>query len=259
LKSRLRPLLVRYRHLGIADADVVLASYPRSGSTWLRFMVLEMLTGENADFDLVNKAIPYIGRHRDASPLLPRGGRLIKTHELYRAGHPRVIYLVRDARGVLPSLYRQQRRAGYPKDLEAFAQEFVDGTVGPFGSWVDHVNFWLGPELSTRDDLLLVRFEDLREDPATVLREVLSFLGVGVEEPRLASAIRNNDLSAMKKKEREASRAAILNRRQDLPFVRSGSPDGGRELDAKYITLVELSAGHVLQRLGYQLAQPSEA
>lgn len=255
LKSRLRPLLVRCRHIGIVDADVLLASYPRSGSTWLRFMLFESLTGRSADFDVVNKAIPYVGRHRGAEALLPGSGRLIQTHELFRAGRQRIVYLVRDSRAVLLSMYRQQVRTGYPNDFEAFVEEFVGGNVEPFGSWADHVSFWLGPERSTRDDLLLVRFEDLKAEPAAILRQILSFVEIEAAGPRLASAIRNNDLNAMKRKEREAPEAAIRNRREDLPFVGSGSAEGWRELEARHIRVVELAVGDVLQRLGYQLTR----
>ena len=80
------------------------------------------------------------------------------THELYRARARRAVYLVRDVRAVLPSMYRQQRRGGYPRSFEAFVEEFVEGDVEPFGSWAEHVNFWTGPEPSIDEELLLIHF-----------------------------------------------------------------------------------------------------
>lgn len=247
-----RALLVRYRHLGIRDADVLLASFPRSGSTWLRFMLGEVLTGRSAGFEHINLVIPYVGRHHRAPALLPGGGRLIQSHEPYRPAGLRTIYLVRDVRAVLPSMYKMARRGGYPKDIRAFVRDFVAGRAGWFGSWVDHVNFWVGPERSTTPGLLLVHFEDLREDTLGVLREIAGFLGIEVEEPRLVSAISNNDLNKMKEKERNAAEGTILNRRPDLPFVGSGSVEGWRqELDWKQVEILERAAAPVLGRLGY--------
>lgn len=253
LKRRLRPLLVRYRHRGIREADVFLASYPRSGSTWLRFMMYEVLTRRPADFDVVNHAIPYVGGHHRAPGLLTDGGRVIKTHELYRASSYRTVYLVRDVRAVLPSMYTQQRRVGYPGTFESFVQRFVSGDVGPFGTWAQHVTFWTADQATVDEHVLVIRFEDLREDPTTTLRRILLFLGIVPSDRTLATAVRNNDLRAMREKERATSGAAIVNRREDLPFVGSGASEGWRDLDADHVARVEAMAASALERFGYPL------
>lgn len=250
-----RRLVLRYRHLGIRDTDVLLASFPRSGNTWLRFMLGELLSGRRADFEHIDHMIPDVGEHRHALALLPGGGRLIKTHELYRPPGVRTLYLVRDVRAVLSSMYKMQKRGGYRKDIGAFVHDFVAGRAGWFGSWVDHVNFWLGPEPFTSPNCLLIRFEDLREDTLAVLREITGFLGIEMEEPRLVSVIENNDLSKMQEKERNAAEGTILNRRPDLPFVGSGSVAGWRqELDPEHVVVVERAAAGVLERLGYPMS-----
>jgi hypothetical protein len=212
-------------------------------------MLFESITGRDADWSIVDAAIPYVGRHRHAEALLPGRGRLIQTHELFRGEPQRVIYLVRDARAVLPSYYRQQKR------VDAFVDDFVGGRIEPFGSWSDHVTFWLDPDLAAGDDILLVRFESLRSEPDAVLRRILSFLGVEVDESKLSSAIRDNHLGAMKRKEREAPKGVIRNRRDELPFVASGAAESWRDLDEQHIARVEAGAGEVLARLGYQLTR----
>lgn len=254
-KRRLRPAVVRYRHRGVRPADAFLASFPRSGMTWLRFMLYGSITGRDADWTVVDRAIPYVGRQQDAEALLPDSGRLIQTHERFRGTPHRVVYLVRDARGVLPSYYRQQRRTGYPRDFDTFVDDFIAGRIDPFGSWSDHVRSWLGPQLTEGNDVLLVRFEAMRSEPDAVLRQILSFLGVDVDEAKLAAAISRNDLDAMKRKEREAPEGVIRNRREDLPFVATGSAEAWRDLDERHVAAVEAAAGDVLQRLGYHLTR----
>src|SRR5690349_7136880 len=43
-KSRLRAPFVWLRHRGLDPQDTFVASYPRSGSTWLCFLLFEILT-----------------------------------------------------------------------------------------------------------------------------------------------------------------------------------------------------------------------
>src|SRR6185312_4380577 len=73
----LRSPAVRWRARGMDSRDALLGSYPRSGSTWLRFVLYECLFGQPADFEVVDKTLPGLGAHRDAPGVLRNGGRLI--------------------------------------------------------------------------------------------------------------------------------------------------------------------------------------
>src|ERR1700737_891797 len=102
-RTRIRIPRVWSWHLGLRPQDAFLAAYPRSGSTWLRFILFEILTGEDAGFRNIETCIPEIGTNRGVSPILPGGGRLIKTHEKYRKDYTKAVLLVRDPRDVLLS------------------------------------------------------------------------------------------------------------------------------------------------------------
>ena len=41
------------------------ASFERSGNTWLRFVLFEILTNDNAEFLNVNQLLPELGTHRE--------------------------------------------------------------------------------------------------------------------------------------------------------------------------------------------------
>jgi hypothetical protein len=84
VKTAIRRPLVWMRHRGFRPADCFVASYPRSGSTWLCFLLAEILTRNESQFGTVNELIPQVGDHRNAKPILPTGGKVIKTHEPYR-------------------------------------------------------------------------------------------------------------------------------------------------------------------------------
>src|SRR6478609_9386530 len=142
-KSKVRVPLVWYRHRALSPGDVFVGAYPRSGSTWLRFLLLEVLSGQCAEFDSVNTLLPSVGEHRGSPALLPGGGRLIKTHENYRPEYRKAVYLVRDARDVLLSEYAYQKAKGwFESDFDSYLLAFLKGKVNAYGSWQEHVRDW---------------------------------------------------------------------------------------------------------------------
>ena len=64
-----RRSLVVARHCGLRPEDVMLMCYPKSGSTWLRFMVAQALTSQEIDFDSVRRVAPRLGKQRGAPEL----------------------------------------------------------------------------------------------------------------------------------------------------------------------------------------------
>jgi len=85
--TRARVPVLWWRHLGLKPEDVFLGCYPRSGSTWLRFTLFEILTGKPSSFDSVNAAFRGPGDRLRGWPLLPGQGRFLGTHELYRPSY----------------------------------------------------------------------------------------------------------------------------------------------------------------------------
>ena len=252
-KSSLRVPLVWSRHRGVTPRDVFVASYPRSGSTWLRFLLFETLTRNDAGFDNVNRMIPDVGMHGAATSLLPNQGRLIKTHEPYRPEYRRAVYVARDVRDVVLSEYAYQNALGRVQGtFDDYLNEFLRGTATGYGSWQEHVHGWLDSPLADRGDLLVVIYSDLRKDTQNRMEQILDFLGVSVERKIIANAIRNNEFQKMRAKEDRSpqlGKSGDENRR----FVRKGSVGGWREqLTPEQLERIEHKAGKMLARLGFE-------
>lgn len=248
-KTALRKPLVSLRHRNLNPADAFVGSYPRSGSTWLRFMLNELLVGQASGFNNVNEALPDVGKHASALPVLPGSGRLIKTHESFRPEYKKAIYLVRDARDVMLSEFSYQKALGFAEDdLDAYIPRFLDGKVNPFGSWIHHVHSWLDARDSNRAEILLVHFQELRGDSENTLDEILSFLGRPVSREKIRQAIANNAVERMREKEKVSPQKASARGR----FIGSGSVGGWQEkLTPQQIELIQQYAGDALARLGY--------
>jgi hypothetical protein len=253
LKRYVRPYLVWFRHHGLTPDDVVIASYPRSGSTWLRFLLFEILSGEDAHFESVNRALPYVGWHKDASRLLPNGGRLMQSHERFTGGISKAIYIVRDVRSVVLSEYRLAKMYGYTGDFSSFLGGFTTGEANAFGSpWSDHVNFWLDSSLAVNGGMLLLRYEDMRNDIQATLGEVLGFLGLASDPRVISRAIRNNELSEMRIKEQKAPARELHKANSSIPFIADGSISGWQtRLSPEELLTLERASASAMYRLGY--------
>jgi hypothetical protein len=255
-KTWARKPLVRLRHRNFHPNDIFFGSYPRSGSTWLGFTLFEILTGKEATFEAVHAAFRGIGDHSQAWRLLPGGGRFLSTHERYRRDYRKALYLVRDGRDVLLSEYAYLKALGrFHGELSEFVGAFLRGEVNGFGSWQDQVSSWLNSPIASTSNLLLVRFEDVRQNPEEQFRRIADFLGVKIESNVLHSAIANNSLERMRSKEDRSPQKASVNGR----FVRSGSMEKWRtELPAEQLRKLDALADKTLLRLGYRPSFPPE-
>jgi hypothetical protein len=268
-RTKLRAPKAWWQHRGLNDQDVFFASFERSGNTWLRFVLMEILTQDNAGFLNVNHTLPELGTHHEATKVLPNGGRFIKTHEQYRSEYKRAIYLMRDLRDVMLSNWARDKEMGFSqyfdngKGMDGYIESFLKGKVTRFGSWQSHVDSWLNCPLANNGNLLIVRYEDLRRDTENGLVEMLDFLGIEADRERVRQAVENNSLRAMREKEEKAKnsgatlgKGTLLRKhridREDARFVRSGSVGGWRQkLSPSQIEMVTRYAGEALVRAGY--------
>jgi Sulfotransferase domain len=249
-------LPVIYRHTALSPTDAFLVSYPKSGNTWLKFMLTHLLSGREADMDSDSTVIAEVGSHREAPEVLPGGGRLIKSHEPYTGPQKRfyrkAIYLIRDGRDVAVSYYYTIVRRGlYEGEFGPFLKLFLDGDVDGYGPWHEHVESWLSSPLATQDSLLVLRYEDLLEVPTDNLCTAMEFLGRPVDRTRAEETIRAFSADRMRERER-ASQFHEKQKRRDIMFVRTaGSGDWARTFSEEDSELFHRVTGDLLQRLGY--------
>ena len=267
--TKVRNPIVWWRHRGLAPADVMLGSYPRSGSTWLRFTLYEILSGNASSFDKVNAALRGMSDYQQGASILPANGRFIGTHEPYRPAYRRAVYLVRDVRDVALSEHALEKNLGIARaSMDEYLEDLLQGRKR-HGSWQDHVESWIDSPLSKSGNLLFIRYEDLRKESVEVFRQMADFLRVKVSVETIERAVANNTVQKMREKEdslyKQDGYAAVPRRPKKGVeaggrFVRSGSIGGWQgRLNSEQLKLIEQHAGPTLMRLGYPLVNEVDA
>src|ERR1035438_7495975 len=106
--------------------DTFLVSYPKSGNTWVRFLLANLIhPNETVGFANINRLLPAPGvLSKRFLKKLPRP-RIMKSHEPFDVRFRKVIYLVRDPRDVAVSEYHfdlKKRYIAADMSLEQFVK-----------------------------------------------------------------------------------------------------------------------------------------
>jgi len=266
---------------------VWLASYPKSGNTWVRAFLHNYIVNAQTphsinsliDFSVAECAAAFFGPDSaglstaQVQKLRPEVHAqltrlhddlvFVKTHNAHLSMHgvplctPAVtagaVYIVRDPRDVALS-------------YAAFARKEVDEIIGfmgaagaanatddaqvfeLLGSWSEHALSWVAAPKR-----LLVRYEDLLAEPERYFARIIRFLGTGeVDAVRLNRAIAFSSFDTLSGQEAAEGYRAGGGAKA---FFRAGKAGQWRErLTAEQVRRIEVAHGAVMQKFGYELS-----
>jgi hypothetical protein len=254
------------RNLTVFPDDVFLVSYPRSGNTWTRFLIGNLIHQDDpVTFANIESRIPEIYFNPDYRMRRFPRPRILKSHECFQPHYRQVIYIVRDPRDVAVSFYHHNVKAGNIPDnypMHDYIPRFIKAEFDTrWGSWADHVLSWT---LLRQNDprFLLVRYEDLHRKGLSQLDRIARFLqqyslqSVDASPERLQRAIDLSSPERMRVLEKSQGVDWILTKstRHDKPFVRTATTGGWRSvLSPASVASIEAAWGKVMTTLGYDL------
>ncbi|XP_077375582.1 sulfotransferase family 5A, member 1 [Festucalex cinctus] len=192
------------------DTDILIVSYPKSGTTWMQ-QIVTLITAQGDPH--VSQTVPNWARapwleHHYSAALLDALSqpRIITTHlphrmlaAALRGSKAKVIYVSRNPKDVLVSFYHFHKMANFLPDsgsFQEFFNTFLEGTVH-FGSWFDHVKGWTS-QLGAMTNLLHVTYEELSMDLKGSIVKVSSFLQRPLVEDEVNSCVTHCSFSSMK-------------------------------------------------------------
>lgn len=183
------------------DTDVIVASYPKSGTTWLKALTVALLhrsenglqshpLTSNSPHDLV----PFFEMELylktsapDLTKLISSSPRLFSTHmpfhtlrEPLKDSHCKIVYVCRNVKDVIVSLWhfrsRIEKKEAEISNLESIVESFCRGVhyFGPF--WENVLSYWKG-SLEDPEHVLFMRYEDLKAEPCVQVMRLAEFLG----------------------------------------------------------------------------------
>jgi hypothetical protein len=219
-----------------------IASFPKSGNTWLRCMLATYIAGEPVEtWKEIQDWVPDLDtllRNGDLPSTAAERPVLVKTHFMadvpvlgvFREETIKALHLVRNPRDILLSLIRAMGISR--EDVEScrkVAESFIANEGAPgwrnhaLGTWPAFTRTWTESvkECFPHADVLTVRYEDLRADTVEVFREIVEFLGIG--RPVLLDEIRNAVESCTLDRMREMEERS---KAQGSPAVKVMGPRG---------------------------------
>jgi hypothetical protein len=229
LRRAVRDRVERQR---LKSADLTVIAHPKSGSTWLRFQLARVYQRK---FGLPESVIPRIERYHRLNPAIPR---------LHMAGYQYIarviarpapdaelagksaVFLLRHPLDVVVSLYFHiQKHAlherklfnDWPLDLSDVPM--IDFALHSHWGLREAIGFYNGcaRHAAAMPSAHIVRYEDMRHDPARELSAILRFAGADMTAEDAAEAARFTSF--------EQLRAAERNNVFDSARLRPGNPD----------------------------------
>ncbi len=267
-----------------------LASYPKSGNTWVRLFLANYLARTEQPFPInqlgkmgygdvigeaygkiagrphttlteaaVNRLRPALQRAlaRNPSDVL-----FVKTHNanIRRDGErlisPEVtrgaLYIVRNPLDMVPSY--ADHYGITPEAASIAIGQKTNLILANQTNVAQYIGSWSDHVLSWADDrklgVLVLRYEDLQADPRTAFVKLLRHIGLEPEDGRLKKAI---EFSSFKEARRQEDEHTFVERsRNSKSFFRSGKVGAGRaELSPLIQQRIMADHGDVMRRFGY--------
>lgn len=180
------------RTIGMREGDICFTAFPKSGSTWLSYILLMIAHDGNVPTDkTLRDSLQWVAssftypRTREELDAMP-APRIFKSHMPWHmavGGNPlespcRYIYISRNPKDVLVSYFFFERSkswaGGYDGSWEHWFEMFVAGKVQR-GDWFDHVLSWW--EHRNAENVLFLKYEDLKSDLGDQITRIAEFMG----------------------------------------------------------------------------------
>ena len=183
------------------NTDVFLASYPRSGNTWMRLLLSDAILqhqgyqtkpGGNIIPGVYSRDIREWDRDSRINQIT---FRIIKTHELYNQDGNKVIYIFRNPADCLCSYYHY-KLARYEKfrNRNPEPNQFCLDEVY---EWCKHIESYMLAKKTDFGNVLFISYDKMQLNPALVLKKAASFLGLQVSHQTCLIAAKNQSFSKL--------------------------------------------------------------
>ena len=214
------------------DDDIVIATYAKSGTTWVQQIVGQLIFEGAEDVELgdispwVDLRVPPKGEKLKAIEA-QHHRRFLKTHlpvdALVFSPQAKYIYIGRDGRDVVWSLYNHHvnakdswyeslndtpGRVGPPiprplEDIRQYFNEWLEGDGYPFWPFFESVASWW--DIRDLPNVMLLHFAELKNDLPSAIRRIADFLDISIDEAVFPAIVEHCSFEYMKQNAEKAA------------------------------------------------------
>ncbi|XP_078607573.1 sulfotransferase 6B1-like isoform X4 [Branchiostoma floridae x Branchiostoma japonicum] len=196
----------------IRDDDIMLITYPKTGTWWLHQVIKQILAEQGVKDEkylgnipnLIEFTLPVIGPLAEVVKTAP-SPRVLATHVPVDFLPPgllgskaKIIVLMRNPKDTAVSMFHfSQKRPELPtpESWNSFAQQFLAGDClwGPF---YDHVlGYW---KLKDQHNILFLKYEDMKKDLPAEVKKLCSFLEKPLSDEEVQAVAAATQFDSMK-------------------------------------------------------------
>lgn len=202
-----------WNDLQFRDDDIVIATYAKSGTTWMQQIVAQLLFGGDPELAVAEMS-PWVDlRVPPKEVKLPEiekqtHRRFLKTHlpvdALVFSPKAKYLYIGRDGRDVVWSMYNHHANANAswyaalndtpgrvgppieppPADIRQYFRDWIERDGHPFWPFWENVRTWWA--IRHLPNVMMVHFTDLKRDMGLQMRKIAAFLEIPIDEAKWA-------------------------------------------------------------------------
>lgn len=207
------------------DDDIVIATYAKSGTTWVQQIVGQLLFNGEEGLEVAEMS-PWLDLRvppRDIKlPMVEAQThrRFLKTHlpvdALVFSPKAKYIYIGRDGRDVVWSMYNHHASANEawyaalndtpgrvgppierpPASIAQYYHEWLDRNGHPWWPFWENIQSWW--DIRTLPNVMLLHFANLKRDLPGQIRRVAEFIGTPIDEAKWESIVTHCGFDYMK-------------------------------------------------------------
>ena len=239
-----QPQLESMKGIELFPDDIWVVTYPKCGTTWTQQVVRSILDRGDDDL-LIDMAVPWVEAAN--SKIIPydidlstfKHPRALKSHMPYNSmpcGPPKdtpgkYIYVARNPKDTAVSFFYHyfSFKAAENIDWPTFVSWFLSGQVY-YGNYLDNVLSWW--EHRDDDNVLFLKYEDMKRDIKSAIVRIASFIGKDLTEEEVDTVIKKSSFSNMKNNPTTnyEHRPKEWKHPEGTPFMRKGVVGGWKDL-----------------------------
>ncbi|KAH6780573.1 hypothetical protein C2S52_011810 [Perilla frutescens var. hirtella] len=200
------------KHFKPLPNDIILASFPKTGTTWLKSLIFSIMNRSSKHHLSTNhphELVPtlevqvYTTTTQTQTPSITdhESSRIFSTHIPYQllsetldSSECRIVYVTRNPKDTLISTWhfvnKWKKAMDEPWPLETATEKFCNGLT-PCGPYYDHVMGYKKLSLEKPENVFFITYEELRSDPITHVKKLAEFLGCPFEEEQVEEIVKS--------------------------------------------------------------------